>query len=101
MRWEFRDKSGQAIAVNIEARIICNSAELECSLAVQGVGVTRFPEIVCRRELECGALVPVLQDYSATSIGIYAVYPHRRHLSPKVRAFVDFVNSEFNQTFAG
>ncbi len=94
-RWRYRDPDGAEITVNVETRVQCNSAELEAALAVAGLGVTRLPEFACARELAQGLLEPALEKYTGTEIGIFAVYPHRRHLSPKVRAFVDFLVAEF------
>ena len=94
-RWEYRDPSGKSVFVSVSSRMECNSAELNCALAVAGIGVTRLPEFACRRELDAGLLLPVLQDFALPPLGIYAVYPHRRHLAPKVRAFIDFMVEKF------
>ena len=49
-----------------------------------------------RRHLESGALVSLLPGYSFDSdVAIYAVYPHRRHLPAKTRAFIDFLADSF------
>jgi DNA-binding transcriptional LysR family regulator len=94
-RWDYVGADGEAIAVDVTCRVDCNSAELECALAVAGVGVTRMPEFSCAREIAEGLLEPVLEEFARARMGIYAVYPHRRHVSPKVRAFVDFLVAEF------
>jgi len=46
-------------------------------------------------DLRAGSLQAVLQDFSESDLSIYAVYPHSRHLSAKVRAFVDFMADRF------
>jgi DNA-binding transcriptional LysR family regulator len=94
-RWQYRDQDGRPTTVDVASRVICNSAELECALAVAGMGVIRMPEFACQAEIEAGRLEPVLEDYARAPFGIYAVYPHRRHLSAKVRAFVDFLVDRF------
>ncbi|MGI9475576.1 MAG: LysR family transcriptional regulator [Hyphomicrobiaceae bacterium] len=96
-RWEYIGQRGEPISVDMKSRVKCNSAELETVLAVRSVGVTRLPEFVCARELLDGRLESVLEDFVGPSIGIYAVYPHRQHLSPKVRAFIDFLVDEFGE----
>ena len=96
-RWEYIDENGEPLAVNMNVRVKCNSAELETILATRGVGVTRLPEFVCAKELADGLLEPVLEEFVGPSIGIYAVYPHRRHLSPKVRVFIDFLVAKFGK----
>ena len=45
--------------------------------------------------MRAGRLVPLLQDYVALPTAIFAVYPSRKHLSAKVRLFVDFVIERF------
>lgn len=95
--WQYIDEDGETIVINMDLRVKCNSAELEAALAVRGVGVTRLPEFVCAKELADGSLEAVLEDFAGSSIGIYAVYPHRQHLSPKVRAFIDFLVAKFGQ----
>lgn len=94
-RWDYLDKNAKQISVDIDVLVECNSGELETALAVKGLGVTRVPEFACARELAAGTLEPVLEAYCGSSIGVYAVYPHRRHLPPKVRAFVDFLVEKF------
>lgn len=94
-RWEYRDAAGKPVIVDVPLRVQCNSAELEAALAAAGVGVTRLPEFACAKELAQGLLEPALEDFTGPPIGVYAIYPHRRHLSPKVRAFVDFLIEKF------
>ena len=90
-RWDYRTDNGESVTVDVQSRVLCNSAELERVLAVAGVGVTRLPEFSCADELRRNLLEPVLTDYERPPMGIFAIYPHRRHLSQKVRAFVDFL----------
>jgi DNA-binding transcriptional LysR family regulator len=47
--------------------------------------------------LASGALVPLLPDYQAPEFEIVALYPHRRHLTGRVRAFLDMLVDEFAQ----
>ena len=49
-------------------------------------------------ELRAGLLAPVLTEFCDADTGIYALYPHSRHVSPKVRAFVDFLAARFGPT---
>ena len=95
-RWEYSSPTGRPVTVNIKSRVRCNSAELECALALAGHGVTRLPEFACASELAQGTLESVLEDFAQPSLGIYAVYPHRHHLSAKVRAFIDFLAAKFS-----
>jgi len=94
--WEFND-SGEKIRVHVDLLAKCNSAELETSLAVAGVGVTRLPLFVCEEEVSAGKLEIVLEDFEQEPMGLYAVYPHRSYTPAKVRCFVEFLEKELRQ----
>lgn len=94
--WEFVDRAGETFGIKVKPRLQCNNAEMEAAMAVAGLGVTRLPEFACVDELSKGLLEPVLTDYERPPLGIYAIYPHRRHVSAKVRAFVDFLSDQFS-----
>lgn len=93
-KWTFATPSGGTETVAVPITALCNSAELETALAVAGKGVTRLPAFTCQRELADGRLEIVLEEYETDPLGIHAVYPHRAHLSVKVRAMVDFLKHE-------
>nr|WP_070961078.1 LysR family transcriptional regulator [Hyphomonas sp. Mor2] len=97
-KWTFATPSGEIETVTVPVNALCNSAELETALAAAGRGVTRLPAFTCKRELAAGELEIVLEDYENAPIGIFAVYPHRAHLSIKVRAMVDFLKLELSDT---
>ncbi|MEI7608636.1 MAG: LysR substrate-binding domain-containing protein [Rhodospirillaceae bacterium] len=63
--------------------------------ALRGLGLVTQPSFIVGADLQAGTLVGVLTDFVAQDGGVYAVYPHSRHLSPKVRACVDFLAERF------
>jgi DNA-binding transcriptional LysR family regulator len=65
------------------------------SAVVAGIGVAMMGSFIIADDLKSGRLVPLLSDYAGDPMPLYVVYPHRRHLSPKVRAFVDYLVAEF------
>ena len=93
-QWVFH-KDGVRSSVMVGPRALCNSAEIEVAMAVQGIGITRLPLFTCEREVEDGELKIILDDYDQFTFNVYAVYPHRQYLTAKVRAFVDFVVDVF------
>ena len=97
-KWTFVTAAGDTETVTVPVKALCNSAELETALAVAGQGVTRLPAFTCQRELASGQLEIVLEDYENAPIGIFAVYPHRAHLSLKVRAMVDYLKQALAAT---
>jgi len=84
-------KEGQTIEVELHGHITCNDFGFLQKLAVAGAGIAPLPLLQCARDVVEQRLVPVLPEYKTFEGAIYAVYPSSRHLSPKVRAFVDFV----------
>jgi DNA-binding transcriptional LysR family regulator len=93
--WPFDGPDGPySLAVN--STIEVNSGETLYAMVRAGLGIARLAELVVGRDIRTGGLVPLLTDhYRADALTIHAVYPHRRHLLPKVRAFVDFLISKF------
>lgn len=76
-------------AVRVKGSLQANNIELLRAAALAGVGLIRMSAYVLTHELADGRLVPVLTDHEARDAEVYALYPANRHLSPKVRAFVD------------
>ncbi len=64
--------------------------------ALAGLGITRLATFLIGPDLRSGRLVPLLQGYERPGIPIRVVYPHRRYLSPKVRAFMDYLVARFS-----
>jgi DNA-binding transcriptional LysR family regulator len=88
--WRFSGPGGdQTIAVsgNMES----NSANALRLAAVHGQGLTMLPSFLAVEEIRSGRLVPALTGFLRTEYPICAVYPHRHHLSAKVRSFLDLL----------
>jgi DNA-binding transcriptional LysR family regulator len=94
-RWTFRI-DGELREIEVSGRVSVTEGEMQMQLALQGVGIVRLTRLTLARAIREGALVPLLREFSADEpVPIHAVYPHRRHLAPKVPAFVDFVIEKF------
>ncbi len=93
--WQFQDKKGKDLFINIEGNLSATSAEALREAAVAGMGIVKLPGYMVTRQIKQGSLVPILDDYSKKDIGIYALYPHSRQLATKVRVFVDFLVERF------
>lgn len=89
--WEFESHNGDKTSVQVEGQILSNSAQMELAFCLAGNGIVRLPSFVITDEIKNGDLVEVLPDYKRHKIGIYLVYPSRKHMSLKVRSFIDFV----------
>jgi DNA-binding transcriptional LysR family regulator len=93
--WTFRDPAGRERVVRVAGSLNSNNGDLNAAAAIQGVGIALEPDFIVGRELKNGTLVPVLEAFEAPALPIYAVYPSRRFLPAKVRAFVDFLVERF------
>jgi DNA-binding transcriptional LysR family regulator len=63
---------------------------------MQGLGIVRLTRLTVAQAVRAGTLVPLLGEFSADDpVAIHAVYPHRRHLAPRVTAFVNFLIEKF------
>jgi DNA-binding transcriptional LysR family regulator len=74
-----------------------NNGAMLAALAVEGVGVTLEPDFIIAADVRAGRLVRLLRDHVPPTISINATYPSRRHLSAKVRAFIDFLVLRFER----
>ncbi len=93
--WRFRDGDGRDHVVRIGGPVHANNGRMLAALAVAGMGIVVEPDFIVGPDMRSGALAPLLPGYAPPASGIYAVYPSRRHLSAKVRAFVDFLVAHF------
>lgn len=71
--------------------LCANNAEVLRDAAVKDRGIAVLPVFLAEQELKNGALVTCLDDYKAPPLSLYALYPPTRHLSVKVRLFIDFL----------
>lgn len=92
--WEFKG-NGRVHHVTVSGNLVTNNPEVLRAGALGGLGLARLSSWTVGKDLQSGALKRVLGEYEVTPLGaegpIYAVYPHNRHLSAKVRVFVDYL----------
>jgi DNA-binding transcriptional LysR family regulator len=93
--WRFRDRSGSERAVRVAGRLHSNNGDLLAEVSAQGAGIVFEPAFIVGPDVRAGRLVPLLQDFVPPPVPIYALYPSRKHLSAKVRRFVEFLVERF------
>lgn len=79
----------------------CNSGQVVLAAALDGMGLCQLPDFYVLDALRTGRLVSVLEDHAAPIEPIWAVYPSRRHLSPKVTQFVRLLKTKLPGLLAG
>jgi len=96
--WRFSGSAGSR-AVRVQGRLRVNNGDALLSAVVAGMGIALLPRFICAEAVRSGRLEELLPGWRETGdSGIYAVYPARRNLSPKVRVFVDFLSERFGST---
>jgi DNA-binding transcriptional LysR family regulator len=93
--WEYLDAAGRPGRVPVKTRILANNGDYLRQAAEDGHGIVLGPSFILYQAIERGRLIPILRDYQWLTLHAYAVYPHTRHLSQRVRAFVDFLAARF------
>jgi LysR family transcriptional regulator for bpeEF and oprC len=88
---------GETIEVKMKSTVSVNDADAYLTCGVEGFGIVQLPRFMALPHLAAGQLVEVLPRWKPQPMPISAVYPRNRHLSPKVRAFVDWLAELFEQ----
>mgnify|MGYP003703463705 FL=1 len=92
--WSFDSPQGRQ-AVLTRPRLRANNGDICRAAALAGQGIVLQPTFLVGEDIQQGRLVRVLPELVAPELGVYAVYPSRKHLSAKVRALVDFLSDAF------
>lgn len=96
--WRFQDRSGNEHNVRVSGTLHSNNGDLLAEAAARGAGIIFEPAFIVGPDVRAGRLVPLLQEFVPPPVPIYAVYPSRKHLSAKVRRFVEFLISRFAES---
>jgi len=92
--WQF-ERDGDVQSVNIEGRHRINSAVAVKKLVLADNGIALCPTFVLGEAIKTGKLKIVLPKYKIETLGLHAVYSHRRHLSTKVQLFMALLKEYF------
>lgn len=95
--WTFSGPDGARQTVNVQGSLQANTGIVLRAAALGGLGIATTASFIVHEDLRRGELVQVLPDYPIRPRELYALYPHNRHLSPTVRAFVDFAADLYQQ----
>lgn len=93
--WSLYDTEDKLIKARIHPYLKASNGEFLRDAAVNGLGIVLMPVFIVHREIESGTLIPLFIEYKYPQIAAYAIYPQTRHLSQRVRAFVDFLIRRF------
>ncbi len=92
--WRFR-RNGVERRIVVSGGLRANSGDILRNAAAEDLGVTLQPDFQIFEALREGKLVRILSDWETDELGVFAVYPNRKFLPPKVRNFIDFLVKRF------
>jgi DNA-binding transcriptional LysR family regulator len=95
--WQFAGPEGQ-VTVTTRPCMHTNSGDTCRAMALADQGVILQPTFMVGEDLASGALVELLPEFRSLELGIYAVYPTRKHVPQKVRVLVEFLADAFRET---
>ena len=90
-QWALKGPEAQEINVNIKPRLKVNDLSSLYTLALSGAGIAALPVLIAASAIKSKNLIPILCDWPFEAHPIHTLYASNRHLSAKVRSFVDFV----------
>jgi DNA-binding transcriptional LysR family regulator len=93
--WQFEGPDGERLSVRVSGNLVTSSAETLRWMALGGHGLFLAPTFMILDELAAKTLVPLLPRHRGVEFAIDAIYPHRHHLSTKVRSFIDLLAERF------
>lgn len=97
-RWPVKDAGGNMVTVPVNGTILYSNAEA-CMLAAEaGLGIACVPSFVAGAAIRARKVQRLLETFESEPYGVYALYPHNRHLAAKVRVLVDFLAERYRGT---
>ncbi len=97
-RWAYAEREGKRRHVDVRVAMTASNGDFINAVAAKGFGIVCQPTFIAGEKICSGELVPVLTDYEWPVTPAWAVYPPTRHLSFRVRAFIDFLVEKFSGT---
>ena len=97
-RWGYKDEDGNVLKVEVQPVMSASSGDFLANAAAHGMGLVIQPTFIASESIRRGNLVPVLTEYDWPISPAYAIYPPTRHLSYRVRSFIDFLAERFSGT---
>lgn len=93
--WRFKSNNGEK-TIRVKGTIQYNSGISLVDAALKGLGLVQLPDYYVEAYIQSGQLVSLLAQHQEPDDGIWAIYPQNRHLSPKIRALVDYLDNHLS-----
>jgi len=98
-QWQFTVE-GEELSYRPRPAWSCNDGHAVREAALDGMGICQLPFFYVNDALQSGELLPVLEEFTPPELPIIAVYPDKRHLSPKVQRFISVLQDKLPQAMA-
>jgi DNA-binding transcriptional LysR family regulator len=88
--WPITSPDGTVDIINVHSNLSVNSPQAVREMAIAGCGIAIIPQFMVEDALQEKQLIQILPEHTTLIFGLYAIYPHRKYISKKVRCFIDF-----------
>ncbi|MCE0557028.1 LysR family transcriptional regulator [Motilimonas sp. E26] len=96
-RWEFSSQSGEHFSVDVKEKMRCNNGQAELDMVLADQGICRLPGFYLDSAFANEQIEALFPEFIQPEVNVYAVYPSRKHLSPKVRCFIDLLSEALTE----
>ncbi|WP_029605571.1 LysR family transcriptional regulator [Kozakia baliensis] len=96
--WQWVE-NGEVRTMAVSGRVTVNSAEASIACCLAGLGLIQIPAYDVRHHLSAGELVEIMPEWRAEPLPMTILYPHRKHLSRRLQAFIEWVTPILSQYF--
>jgi DNA-binding transcriptional LysR family regulator len=83
------ENANRPVQIHVSPRLMVSDMDVLNTVATSGLGIALLPAFRCVEDVRAGRLERVLPEWNAPPTPIHVVYPSTRHLSPKVKSFID------------
>ena len=90
-------RQGETVSLQVKGLLESNDGQILRAAALDGLGILVQPTYIVYDDMVAGRLVPLLDDWDLPRLTVNLAYPSRKHLSAKVRTFIDFMAEHFQQ----
>lgn len=97
--WSFLYQGGEHKVVP-KGRLSINNSEAIRRALLEGLGIGQLPTFIVAKDIKANNLSILMPEYQLPTHAVYAVFPQRKHMPLKVRAFLDFISERLNPTQA-
>jgi DNA-binding transcriptional LysR family regulator len=94
--WTLLSVTGEQITVPVHSRLSSNNPQTVVDFVKAGAGIGLVTKASVQKELQSGELIELFPDYTALTLDIYLIYPHKKYIPQKVQCFIDFMLGKFS-----